>query len=140
MNRRSSKAAQSGTCIILRSLFPAPKEEANGAAVLTIPSGGKTELTLAFTDYLFGEGKLWRLDMSGSRMQESLGVLLRRSKSEEGTLGVAVKRAGFGTTSSVETRRRTRASSTSLWLIRTAIAPPSAAGSVAGNLRWLQDP
>jgi ATP-dependent Clp protease ATP-binding subunit ClpB len=69
-----------------------------GSFLFLGPTGvGKTELTLAFTNYLFGEGKLLRLDMSEYQAQDSLGVLLGRSMSEEGTLGTAVKRAGFGT-------------------------------------------
>ncbi|MCB1095963.1 MAG: AAA family ATPase, partial [Verrucomicrobiae bacterium] len=41
------------------------------------PTGvGKTELTLAFTRYLFSEEHLVRLDMSEFQNQESVGILL----------------------------------------------------------------
>jgi ATP-dependent Clp protease ATP-binding subunit ClpB len=69
-----------------------------GSFLFLGPTGvGKTELTLAFTRYLFGEKKLLRFDMSEFQTQESLAVLLGGSLGEEGTLGLAVKRAGFGT-------------------------------------------
>ncbi len=69
-----------------------------GSFLFLGPTGiGKTELTLAFTRYLFGEEKLLRFDMSEYQTQESLAVLLGGSLGEEGTLGFAVKRAGFGT-------------------------------------------
>jgi ATP-dependent Clp protease ATP-binding subunit ClpB len=69
-----------------------------GSFLFLGPTGvGKTELTLAFTRYLFGEEKLLRFDMSEYQTQESLAVLLGGSLGEEGTLGLAVKRTGFGT-------------------------------------------
>ena len=69
-----------------------------GSFIFLGPTGvGKTELTLAFTRYLFGEGSMLRLDMSEYQTQESLGVLLGGRLGEPGTLGLAVKRAGFGT-------------------------------------------
>lgn len=69
-----------------------------GSFLFLGPTGvGKTELTLAFTRYLFGDEKLLRFDMSEYQTQESLAVLLGGSLGEEGTLGMAVKRAGFGT-------------------------------------------
>jgi ATP-dependent Clp protease ATP-binding subunit ClpB len=69
-----------------------------GSFLFLGPTGvGKTELTLAFTRYLFGEGQLIRFDMSEYQTQESLGVLLGGKLGEMGTLGLAVRRAGFGT-------------------------------------------
>lgn len=69
-----------------------------GSFLLAGPTGvGKTQVTIAFTDYLFGEGKLLRFDMSEFQTQESLAVLLGGALGEEGTLGQAVKCAGFGT-------------------------------------------
>ena len=69
-----------------------------GSFLFLGPTGvGKTELTLAFTRYLFGEEKLLRFDMSEFQTQESLGILLGGALGEVGTLGLAVKRAGFGT-------------------------------------------
>jgi ATP-dependent Clp protease ATP-binding subunit ClpB len=44
-----------------------------GSLLFLGPTGvGKTELTLAFTRYLFGEEKLLRFDMSEYQTQESL--------------------------------------------------------------------
>ncbi len=69
-----------------------------GSFLFLGPTGvGKTELTLAFTRYLLGEDKLLRFDMSEYQTQESLAVLLGGSLGEEGTLGLALKRARFGT-------------------------------------------
>src|SRR5262245_60736552 len=69
-----------------------------GSFLFLGPTGtGKTELTLAFTRYLFGEEHLLRFDMSEYQKQESLAVLLGGKLGEEGTLGAVVKRAGFGT-------------------------------------------
>lgn len=69
-----------------------------GSFLFLGPTGvGKTELTLTFTRYLFSEEKLIRFDMSEYQTQESLGVLLGGRLGEMGTLGVAVRRAGFGT-------------------------------------------
>ena len=69
-----------------------------GSFLFLGPTGtGKTELTLAFTRYLFGEAHLLRFDMSEYQTQESLAVLLGGRLGEEGTLGLAVKRTGFGT-------------------------------------------
>jgi len=69
-----------------------------GSFLFLGPTGvGKTELTLAFTRYLFGEAQLIRFDMSEYQTQESLGVLLGGKLGEVGTLGLAVLRAGAGT-------------------------------------------
>jgi ATP-dependent Clp protease ATP-binding subunit ClpB len=62
------------------------------------PTGvGKTELCLAFTRYLFGSDpgrNLIRLDMSEFQNQESVGILLGRSESEEGVLAKRIDAAG----------------------------------------------
>ena len=56
-----------------------------GSFLFLGPTGvGKTELTLAFSEYLFGEGKTIRFDMSEFQNQDSVGVLLGRSESEQG--------------------------------------------------------
>ena len=69
-----------------------------GSFLFLGPTGvGKTELTLTFTRYLFGEERLIRFDMSEYQTQESLGVLLGGKLGEMGTLGLAVRSAGFGT-------------------------------------------
>src|SRR6202011_3490220 len=62
------------------------------------PTGvGKTELTIAFTRYLFGDDKLFRFDMSEYQTQESLGVLLGARIGEVGLLGMARAKSATGT-------------------------------------------
>lgn len=51
------------------------------------PTGvGKTELTLRFTEELFGPGRVVRLDMSEYQTQDRLGLLLGTSASEPGRI------------------------------------------------------
>src|SRR4030095_9657513 len=48
-----------------------------GSFLFLGPTGvGKTEVTLNFTNFLFGPDRLFRFDMSEFQNQESLGVLL----------------------------------------------------------------
>jgi ATP-dependent Clp protease ATP-binding subunit ClpA len=62
------------------------------------PTGvGKTELSLAFTEYLLGRDKLFRFDMSEYQTQESLCVLLGGRVGEIGLLGMAVAKSVTGT-------------------------------------------
>ena len=62
------------------------------------PTGvGKTELSLAFTEYLSGKDKLVRFDMSEYQTQESLAVLLGGRVGETGLLGIALARSSSGT-------------------------------------------
>jgi ATP-dependent Clp protease ATP-binding subunit ClpA len=69
-----------------------------GSFLFLGPTGvGKTELSLAFTDYLLGKDKLFRLDMSEYQTQESLCVLLGGRIGEIGLLGMAVARSATGT-------------------------------------------
>ena len=69
-----------------------------GSLMFLGPTGvGKTEITLAFTDFLFGAGKLSRFDMSEYQTQESLGVLLGARLGERGTLGMAYDKSHSGT-------------------------------------------
>lgn len=69
-----------------------------GSFMFLGPTGvGKTEITLTFTDFLFGPDKLSRFDMSEYQTQESLGVLLGARLGERGTLGMAYDKASFGT-------------------------------------------
>lgn len=59
------------------------------------PTGvGKTQLTLAFTDYLIGGNHLIRLDMSEFQNQDSVGILLGRSESESGLLAKRLRASG----------------------------------------------
>jgi ATP-dependent Clp protease ATP-binding subunit ClpA len=69
-----------------------------GSFLLLGPTGvGKTELSIAFTRYLFGNDKLFRFDMSEYQTQESLGVLLGGRIGEVGLLGMARARSATGT-------------------------------------------
>ncbi len=69
-----------------------------GSFMFLGPTGvGKTEITLAFTDYLFGADKLSRFDMSEYQTQESLGILLGARLGERGTLGMAYDKSPSGT-------------------------------------------
>jgi ATP-dependent Clp protease ATP-binding subunit ClpB len=69
-----------------------------GSFLFLGPTGvGKTEITLAFTEFLFGKEKLSRFDMSEYQTQESLGLLLGAKLGERGTLGMAYDRSSVGT-------------------------------------------
>jgi ATP-dependent Clp protease ATP-binding subunit ClpA len=69
-----------------------------GSFMFLGPTGvGKTEITLAFTDFLFGADRLSRFDMSEYQTQESLGVLLGARLGERGTLGMAYDKSPSGT-------------------------------------------
>jgi ATP-dependent Clp protease ATP-binding subunit ClpA len=69
-----------------------------GSFMFLGPTGvGKTEITLAFTEFLFGPDKLFRFDMSEYQTQESLGVLLGARLGERGTLGIAYDKSPCGT-------------------------------------------
>ncbi len=69
-----------------------------GSFMFLGPTGvGKTEITLAFTEFLFGADRLSRFDMSEYQTQESLGVLLGARLGERGTLGMAYDKSPSGT-------------------------------------------
>ena len=69
-----------------------------GSFLFVGPTGvGKTEVTIAFTDYVFGEGHLHRFDMSEYQNQSSVGLLLGATSSETGMLGQALDKHGKGT-------------------------------------------
>jgi ATP-dependent Clp protease ATP-binding subunit ClpA len=69
-----------------------------GSFLLVGPTGvGKTEVTICFTEYLFGEGYLHRFDMSEFQNQSSVGLLLGNGGMEEGMLGRALSKEGGGT-------------------------------------------
>jgi ATP-dependent Clp protease ATP-binding subunit ClpA len=69
-----------------------------GSFMFLGPTGvGKTEITLAFSEFLFGADKLFRFDMSEYQTQESLGLLLGARLGERGTLGMAYDKSPTGT-------------------------------------------
>lgn len=69
-----------------------------GSFILLGPTGvGKTETTIEFTDYLLGQDKLFRFDMSEYQTQESVAVLIGGRVGEVGVLGFARSKAATGT-------------------------------------------
>jgi ATP-dependent Clp protease ATP-binding subunit ClpA len=69
-----------------------------GSFLLVGPTGvGKTEITIAFTEYLCGSDHLHRFDMSEFQNQSSVGLLLGTSASETGMLGRALDKNSRGT-------------------------------------------
>ena len=69
-----------------------------GSFLFLGPTGvGKTEVTLAFTDFLLGKDQLFRFDMSEYQNQSSLAVLLGGELGERGTLALARDRSPVGT-------------------------------------------
>ena len=69
-----------------------------GSFLLLGPTGvGKTEVTLVFTNHLFGSGRLFRFDMSEFQNQEALGLLLGAKLGERGFFGAIREKAEEGT-------------------------------------------
>lgn len=69
-----------------------------GSFLFLGPTGvGKTEITLTFSDYLFGQGSTHRFDMSEYQTKESLTRLLGENSSDPGLLGLAVQSSKKGT-------------------------------------------
>jgi ATP-dependent Clp protease ATP-binding subunit ClpA len=69
-----------------------------GSFLFVGPTGvGKTELTICFSDYLFGPGHVHRFDMSEFQNQSSVGLLLGQSVTEIGMLGRALAKEDYGT-------------------------------------------
>jgi len=68
-----------------------------GSFLLLGPTGvGKTETVVVATNHVFGEGKLFRFDMSEFQNQEALGLLLGARLGEIGYLGAVRERAVEG--------------------------------------------
>lgn len=73
--------------------------EPRAAFLMLGPTGvGKTEVTVQFTEYLYGHGKMIRLDMSEFQNQESVAVLIGRpsedTKVSRGILGCYYDQVG----------------------------------------------
>lgn len=69
-----------------------------GSFLFLGPTGvGKTEITLAFTEFLMSRDRLFRFDMSEYQTQESLALLLGGNARERGTLGGVVSKTTNGT-------------------------------------------
>jgi ATP-dependent Clp protease ATP-binding subunit ClpB len=69
-----------------------------GSFLFVGPTGvGKTEITIAFTEYLCGADHLHRFDMSEFQNQSSVGLLLGDSSTDRGMLGRALDKNARGT-------------------------------------------
>ena len=69
-----------------------------GSFLFLGPTGvGKTQVTIAFTEFLMGLDHLFRFDMSEYQTQESIGVLLGGRLGERGTLAHARDKHDRGT-------------------------------------------
>jgi ATP-dependent Clp protease ATP-binding subunit ClpA len=69
-----------------------------GSFLFVGPTGvGKTEITIAFTEYLCGSDHLHRFDMSEFQNQSSVGLLLGSSSTDTGMLGRALDKNTRGT-------------------------------------------
>ena len=69
-----------------------------GSFLFVGPTGvGKTEITIAFTEYLCGSDHLHRFDMSEFQNQSSVGLLLGSSSTDTGMLGRALDTNSRGT-------------------------------------------
>ena len=69
-----------------------------GSFLFLGPTGvGKTQVTIAFTEFLMSPDHLFRFDMSEYQTPESIGVLLGGKLGERGTLALARDRHDHGT-------------------------------------------
>jgi len=87
-------------CSVLRrgELKLAHPSRPKGSFLFVGPTGvGKTEITIAFTDYLCGADHLHRFDMSEFQNQSSVGLLLGSSSTDTGMLGRALDKNNRGT-------------------------------------------
>jgi len=87
-------------CSVLQrgELNLAHPDRPKGSFLFVGPTGvGKTEVTICFTNYLFGEGRLHRFDMSEFQNQSSVGFLLGGSATDTGMLGCALDKTSRGT-------------------------------------------
>src|SRR3984885_4423068 len=87
-------------CSVLRrgELKLAHPSRPKGFFLFVGPTGvGKTEITIAFTDYLCGADHLHRFDMSEFQNQSSVGLLLGNSSTDTGMLGRALNKNTRGT-------------------------------------------
>ena len=87
-------------CSVLRrgELNLAHPNRPKGSFLFVGPTGvGKTEITLAFTEYLCGSEHVHRFDMSEFQNQSSVGLLLGSSSTDTGMLGRALDKSPQGT-------------------------------------------
>jgi ATP-dependent Clp protease ATP-binding subunit ClpB len=87
-------------CSVLQrgELHLAHPQRPKGSFLFVGPTGvGKTEITIAFTEYLCGSDHLHRFDMSEFQNQSSVGLLLGISSTDTGMLGRALDKNTRGT-------------------------------------------
>jgi ATP-dependent Clp protease ATP-binding subunit ClpB len=87
-------------CSVLQrgELHLAHPNRPKGSFLFVGPTGvGKTEITLAFTEYLCGSDHLHRFDMSEFQNQSSVSLLLGSSSTDTGMLGRALDKNSRGT-------------------------------------------
>lgn len=69
-----------------------------GSFLFLGPTGvGKTEITLRFSDYIFGPGRMFRFDMSEYQAGDSVKLLLGADRGDAGRFGAVMARANAGT-------------------------------------------
>jgi ATP-dependent Clp protease ATP-binding subunit ClpA len=74
------------------------EERPKGSFMFLGPTGvGKTEITLQFSDYLFGEGYMARFDMSEFQAADSIRLLIGANDRDGGRLGTVLERVDRGT-------------------------------------------
>jgi ATP-dependent Clp protease ATP-binding subunit ClpA len=74
------------------------QERPRGSFMFLGPTGvGKTEITLQFSDYLFGEGHLARFDMSEFQAEDSVRLLIGAHNNDGGRLGAVLQKMERGT-------------------------------------------
>lgn len=74
------------------------QERPRGSFMFLGPTGvGKTEITLQFSDFLFGEGYLARFDMSEFQGEDSVRLLIGAHNSDPGRLGAVLQKMDRGT-------------------------------------------
>lgn len=69
-----------------------------GSFLFLGPTGvGKTEITLQFTNHLFGPGRMFRFDMSEYQSPDSVKLLLGADREDHGRFGAVMAQADSGT-------------------------------------------
>lgn len=97
---RGQDQAISRVCSVLErgELGLSPSDRPKGSMLFLGPTGvGKTELTLAFSEYLFGKEKLFRFDMSEFQHEDAVKLLLGDEAGKAGRLGRVLDTHGHGT-------------------------------------------
>lgn len=97
---RGQDQAISRVCSVLErgELGLSPTDRPKGSMLFLGPTGvGKTELTLAFSEHLFGQDKLFRFDMSEFQHEDAVKLLLGDESGKPGRLGRVLDTHAHGT-------------------------------------------